>query len=650
MIPPTPSPVITGPVAGDVDTLRRDGLALARSGEFESALQSLCQAVSLAPADTRLRVNLAGVLHSLGRHAKALSELDTALALDPDLAEIHNNRSLVLSALHRFSSAIDSAREAIRLKPSYAEAWNSLGVAQLASDDLSAAAASFRSAIRCNARYARAWANCGFAMQKSGQLADAIRCWQQALVLQPGLDELPGTLLHSKMRQCEWDGWSESLAQLLAAIEKGRPVSPPFAILSLIDSPAIHRRAAITASARLRRAGTAVVGDRSGSAALPSSATKKIRIGYFSADYFNHATTHLLNGVIESHDRNHFEIFGFSFGPFRHDADAAKIRGAFDQVFDTHDLSDHEMVELSRRCGVEIAVDLKGYTEDSRPGVFALRAAPIQVSFLGYPGTLAMREMDYLIADETLVPTRLRQYYDESLCVMPLTYQCNSVRPSNALTMPISTAATYRAALGLPADAFVFCCFNNTFKITPIMFRTWMEMLTEVPHAVLWLLGDNAEAERNLRNEAVKVGVDPRRLVFAGRVSRLEHLQRHLVADIFLDTTPYNAHTTASDALQMGLPVVTLIGECFPARVAASLLFALGMKDLVTESLNEYRALAIALAKDPARLQTIRQRLRTAADVSKVFDPLFYASALERGFVAMVQRHRNGHPPQDIRL
>jgi len=614
------------------------GLERARRGEFREAAALLSEAATLDPQSAHLRVNLAIVLHELGEYEKAREELDVANKLEPARPEIFSNLCLTLTELHQFGRAIECAQAALKLRPQYPEAWNNLGAAQHRAGNLDGAVASYRTATEVRPNYAKAWANMGVALQELGRLVEARDCLARAMKTDPRIPNLRGALLHLQMRLCDWQAFEESKRHLVEAIEAGEPTCPPFAVLALVDSPPIHRRCAAIYAARYRHA-THPIGNPT-----PRRTGQKIRLGYFSADYFNHATTHLIHGVIAAHDRERFEVIAYSLGPARDDVEARRVLRLFDHVHEIHSLSDQAILELCKMHELDIAVDLKGYTQDSRPGIFAARAAPIQVSFLGYPGTLALPQMDYLIADRTLITSDSRAFFDERVVLMPGTYQCNSERRPDDIT------PTDRTSEGLPENGVVFCCFNNTYKITPDVFAIWVSILQQVAGSVLWLLSDNPEAERNLRHHASALGVDPSRLIFAKRVSPREHLHRHTLADLFLDTTPYNAHTTASDALRMGVPIVTIAGRSFPARVAASLLYALNLPELVAKDLNHYRALGVHLATDAKRLSTIRDQIEKAVNTSSVFDPAAYASDLERAYISMMKTHREGHPPQDIEL
>ena len=346
--------------------------------------------------------------------------------------------------------------------------------------------------------------------------------------------------------------------------------------------------------------------------------------------------------LFELHDKTRFEIIGFSFGPHNNDAMRVRLTAAFDQFIDVNALSDLAVAKLSRELAIDIAVDLKGYTQGGRPGIFALRAAPIQISYLGYPGTMAAEFIDYLIADFTLVPEHQRRQYAEKIIYLPNSYQVND------RTRPISEKVFTRTECGLPDAGFVFCCFNNNYKISPQVFASWMRILQQVPGSVLWLFQDNLEAVENLTATAVQQGVGAERLIFAERLPLPEHLARHRLADLFLDTSPCNAHTTASDALWAGLPLVTCLGEAFAGRVAASLLKAVGLPELITTGLVDYEKLAVALALNPEQLVNIRRKLSANRLNKPLFQTESFTRSIETAFMEIYDRYLNGLLPDDI--
>jgi predicted O-linked N-acetylglucosamine transferase (SPINDLY family) len=348
--------------------------------------------------------------------------------------------------------------------------------------------------------------------------------------------------------------------------------------------------------------------------------------------------------LFELHDKSRFELVSFSFGPITNDEMRQRLEKSFDQFIEVGNKSDMELAQLSRDLNIDIAVDLKGFTQDLRAGIFAYKAAPIQVNYLGYPGTMGADYIDYIIADKTLIPLDAQSGYTEKVVQLPNSYQVNDRKRL------ISDKQITREELGFPENAFIFCCFNNNFKILPATFASWMRILKAVEGSVLWLFQDNPWAVENLKREALSHGVDANRLIFAEKIPLSEHLARHRLADLFLDTFPYNAHTTSSDALWVGLPVLTRMGQSFASRVAASLLNAIGLSELITTTLESYEALAIELAKHPAKLAAIKDKLAKNKLTTPLFDTPRFTQDLERAYIQMYERYQADLVPDKLFL
>ena len=438
------------------------------------------------------------------------------------------------------------------------------------------------------------------------------------------------------MKLCDWNQLLSQLQQLEAALVEDQRVAPPFVLSGLIDRPDLQFRAAriyVEAKHPIHFCEDSSKSARDG----------KIRIGYFSADFNNHPISYLMAELFESHDTERFEICGFSFGPDTQDEMRKRVSAGFDQFFDVRNHSDREVVQMARDLGIDIAVDLNGFTAHERTGIFAARCAPIQINYLGYPGTMAAPYIDYIVADQTLIPQQSQQYYSEKVVYMPHSYQVNDSKRR------ISDRVFSRQEAGLPDDGFVFCCFNMGYKILPATFDGWMRLLKAVKGSVLWLKVNSPKAARNLRKEAEIRGVDSSRLVFAQKMVGLpDHLARHRLADLFIDTLPFNAHTTASDALWAGLPVLTVLGNSFAARVAASLLRALDLAELITETQEQYESRAIELAGNPAMLGAIKDKLERNRQSSALFNGQLFARHLEAAYTQMSERQRLGQVPEHI--
>jgi predicted O-linked N-acetylglucosamine transferase (SPINDLY family) len=451
--------------------------------------------------------------------------------------------------------------------------------------------------------------------------------------LNPGIPYLPGDLLHTKMLLCDWQGLDSLDALVATRIVAGEAVADPFEVLAAPISTLHQRQCAEVYVNNKYPAGTIALWNGK------KYTHDRIRLGYLSADLFQHATAGLMAGLFELHDRSRFEVTAFSFGPPSNDAMRQRLEKSFEHSIEVRDKSDQEIAKLARDREIDIAVDLKRFTNESRPGIFARRPAPVQVSYLGYPGTMGAPYIDYLIADATLIPKDQRRHYIEKIAYLPNSYQVNDS------TRPVAVPRFSRRDMGLPEQGFVLCSFNNNYKITPQVFDIWMRLLRKVDGSVLWLLEANETAAKNLRAEARARGVGDERLVFAKRVGWDAHMARHRLADLFLDTFPCNAHTTASDALWEGLPILTCLGETFVGRVAASLLHAVGLPELVTHSHTEYESLALALATDPRQLSGIRQKLAQNRTTHPLFDTALSTKHIEDAYAQMMHRCRAGLPP-----
>jgi protein O-GlcNAc transferase len=619
-----------------LDAWNNRGAVLQDLHRLDEALASIAKALALNPRFADAWNNRGMVLGDLKRPDEALVSYDKALSLNPGFAAAWSNRAGALKDLKRLDEALISVEKAISLQPDYALAWHNRGAVFRELKRLDEAVASYDRAIALQPDLADAWANRGPALWDLKRPVEAAVSYSKALALKPDYEFLFGNYLRAKMVVCDWDRIDGNIGTCAAAIGAGKKIIFPFPLLGLVDDPALHKLAArIYADAECP--GSAALGP------FPKrGASEKIRIGYYSADFHNHATSFLMAELLEARDAARFELHGFSFGPEKQDDMRRRISGAFDKFVDVRGMNDRDVARLSRERGIDIAVDLKGYTQDSRPGIFAEGCAPLQAQYLGYPGTMAADYIDYVIADKIVIPPGSEADYTEKILRLPHSYQANDSRRK------ISGRGFIRREVGLPASGFVFCCFNNNYKILPETFDSWMRILKAVDGSVLWLLEDNPAAAENLRKEAVARGVDAGRLIFAGFLPLDEHLARHRLADLFLDTWPYNAHTTASDALWAGLPVLTCMGKSFAGRVAASLLNAVGLPGLITGSQEDYETLAIALAKDRARLAIVRKTLADNSASAPLFDGKLIARHLEAGYEAIHARYRSGLPPTDI--
>ena len=606
------------------------GNALLGLKRYAAALLSFERVIALKPDAVDAYINSGFVHKELKRFNLALACFEQIITLWPDFAPAYNNCGLALHELNQPQAALERFAQAIALQPDYAEAYNNLGLVLNALQRYHAALQNFERAIALKPDFADAYYHHGLALYQLGQYQDASLSFTQAMSLDAGLDYLPGHYLQTKLYLCDWKGIESEFTELATKILSGMKAAPPQSVLAMFDSSAMQQTVAEVWT-RDKNPGN---GGMAESAKYPRHA--KPRVGYFSADFHNHPVAILTAELFEIHDRSRFEIMAFSLSePETKDQLRIRLEAGFDRFIEVQNLSDEEVVKLARELEIDIAVDLGGHTGKCRTGIFALRAAPLQVSYLGFAGTMGADYMDYLIADKIVIPPASRRYYTEKIAYLPHSFFVHDS------TRRISDGPVNRAQFGLPETGFVFCCFNNTYKLNPATFIIWMRILTVVENSVLWLFEGNPTAGANLKQAAGQSGVDPDRLIFAERLPQIEeHLARQALADLFLDTLPYNAHTTACDALWAGLPVLTCLGESFAGRVAASQLSAIGLPELIAETPAQYEALAIELATNAEKLAGVKARLAQNRLTTPLFDTRLFTGHLQAAYTQMYERYQ----------
>ncbi|TWA92981.1 putative O-linked N-acetylglucosamine transferase (SPINDLY family) [Azospirillum brasilense] len=611
------------------------GEGLRRQGRAAEAEAHHRAALSWLPDFGGNHFNLGLTLQALGRTAEAADAYGEAARLMPRFAPAPCNQGVLLRALARREAAETALRRALSLDPTLVPGWLNLGAVVQELGRTEEAAGCYRNALALRPDLAEAHANLGLAVKEAGRLADSLPAFERALAL--GLTDAGGVLaqLVQQMRHlCRWNGLAERSAQLAALMGGGatRQVHP-WIFLGEGAGPAAELACA-RRYAEWRTRGTAAM------PAQPDSGLRgRLRVGYLSADYHEHATAALIAELIERHDRSQLEVVGYSYGPDDGGPMRRRLTAGFDRFVDISDRSHADAAARIRADGMDILVDLKGYTQHARPEIAAHRPAPVQAQWLGYPGTMGAGFIDYVIGDPLVTPFDHQPFYAERIVQLPDCYQPND------RSRPIGPTPS-RAACGLPDRGTVLCCFNAAYKITPDLFDRWCRLLRAVPDCVLWLLDSHPEASANLRREAARRGVAASRLVFAPRRPPAEHLARYRLADLFLDTTPIGAHTTASDALWAGLPVLTVTGEGFASRVGTSLLRAVGLPELAVRSLADYEVTALRLAGDPDGLTRLKARLTAERERAPLFDTERFARALERAYATMWDIHMAGKPPR----
>jgi protein O-GlcNAc transferase len=613
--------------------LENRGAALLSLGRAEEALANYDKILVIEP-ENAAAWNLRGVtLHALVQFDRALEAFEWAVALRPDFTDAFRNRGDVLRNLKRFDEALTSYDQAVALDPDNAATWNERGVLLGEMNRLEDALASYDKSLVLKPDYTNALINRGsLQWSKMGRrYNEATKDLERALTLAPQHAYARGELLHIRMQAADWRDFPREKAQIDQDIREGHLVIQPFVYQAISDSAADLA----ACSRRFAKIYPAVP-----CPSIPRSRNhSKIRIGYLSADFREQATAYLTAGLYEMHDRQRFEIIAFDNGASDDSAIRARLEKAFDKIVAISHLPDHVAADRIRAEEIDILVNLNGYFGSHRMGVFAHKPAPVQVNFLGFPATLGAPYMDYILADRVVIPEEERCHYCEQVVYLPDCYQVNDSR------RPITEDIPTRAGNGLPEKAVIFCNFNQSYKFTPAMFESWMRILKQVPDSVLWLLDDIAEFRNNLCRAAQRHDVAGTRLIFAPRVAVEKHLARLKLADLFLDSLPYNAHTTASDALWAGLPLLTCRGTAFPGRVAASLLGAAGLSDLVTETPADYERLAVALARDTSRLGAIRQKLRQNRLDCALFDTDRFRRHIEASYAMMWDIWLSGEKP-----
>jgi len=607
------------------------GNALCALGRLDQALEAYDRGLAIRPDFAPLHIRRGIVLYQRKNHEEALKSFNKALAPDPRNADALFRRGDALVGLQRYEEALASFDACLAIKVDHVDALVSRGVALRALTRLKDACESYNIALHHKPDCIEALVNRGTALFELGAYEEAVLDHERALELDPDVPHVWGSLIRYRLQCCDWRALERGRADIAAAMRAGKAILEPSITVALSESPLEQLQCARRWSAGDSRPAALWRGERYRHA--------RIRVAYLSADFRVHSTAFLIAGVFEHHDKARFETLAISYGPDEASEMHARLADAFDEFIDVRGKTDFEVASLLRQREVDIAVDLKGYTHDCRPGILACRPAPVQAHYLGYPCTMGKDCIDYLIADRIVIPADHQPYYSENIVYLPDSYQANDSKRR------ASEGEATRFDAGLPASAFVFASFNSVYKITPEVFSVWMRLLRHVDDSVLWVLADNVTAERNLRREAATRGIAPERLIFGPRVSYPDHLKRQRLADLFLDTLPCNAHTTASDALWAGLPLITVTGGTFAGRVAASLLHALGLPELATDSLDAYEALALELAQDRPALATIRTKLARNRETHPLFDTWRFTRHLEAAYVNMWERYQRGEAP-----
>ena len=611
------------------------GIILLENKELEQAIEKFKKALAIDNNFIEAYNNLGSAFMELHQFDSASENFHKALSINPSHAEAHNNLGSLLMRLGQLNEAVECFQKSIQINPKSEYAHNNLGLAYSNLANLEGSKKCFEEAISINPNYFDAFANYANLLTDFDKLDEALKTYERAYEINPNADYMLGNILHTKMHLCIWNKYSHQINDLQNKVNEGKKVISPFQLMALIDDPELQGKASIIYAQDKYPKNTL----------LPKMdhypKHKKIRIGYFSADFREHPVAFLTAELYEIHDRSQFEVHAFSYGPDTQDEMYLRIKAGVDHFHDVRSMSHKEIAALSRTLEIDIAVDLSGTTQNSKTEVFAMLSAPIQTSYIGWLGTMGADYYDYLIAAEGMIPKNNQKYFSEKIVYLP-SYQVNDSKES------LPEPSLSKKDLGLPKDSFVFCCFNNTYKITPIVFDSWARILKRVEKSVMMIYVTNKLAQNNLIKEISSRGVNPDRLYFGEKLHRDKYLDRYRLADLFLDTFPYNAGTTASDALKMGLPILTLNGNSFNSREASNIVSAVNMPEMIVESQNEYESLAVELATNPKKFKVVKDKLVDNLPNAPLYNTPLFAKNIESAYKTMFERYHQGLDPDHI--
>ena len=614
------------------------GVVFQKLRNFDQAILQYKKAITYKNLYLDAYVNLANLFKETKQFEEAIKNYDLAINLNPKLAEVYNNKGNALKEIRKFEEAIKNYDLAINLNPKLAEVYNNKGNALKEIRKFEEAIKNYDLAINLNPNFAEAYFNTATALQDIKNFEKAVLYFEKALLLDKEIPFCKGYLLHAKMLCCNWSGLNELYKEIYNDVEKNRYSATPFGYQAICDDESnLQKCAQLYSSKRFPEIKNNLFSKK-------VSKNKKIKIGYLCGEFREQATSILMTEVWEKHNKEDFEIIAFDSGWDDKSLRRNRIINAFDKFIDISKVSDLDAAKIIYKEQIDILINLNGFFGTGRPVVFSYRPAGIQINYLGFPGTIGSKYIDYILCDQTVVPPESKKFYNEKIIYLPDSYQANDTKRN------ISDKKFLREELSLPKESFVFCCFNNNYKITPNMFDVWARLLKKIDNSVLWLIDGNSEATENLKKEAKIRNIDVSRLIFAKRMKLEDHLARHKNADLFLDTLPYNAHTTASDSLWAGLPVLTCLGKAFPGRVAASLLRSLDLPELITYSENEYISKAEELALNPEKLTLIKNKLDTNKFSQPLFNTELFCRNLESAFKIIFEKYSLGLETEDIRL
>ena len=583
--------------------------------KYNEAIKHLDISIKLNP-NYAVSFGNKGIAHAEKKqYQEAISNYDKAIKIEKNFFDAYLNKGIALKNIHKYEDALKYYYLCIKVNPEHPKIYSNLGNLLLEQKKFKEALKVYNKAISLRGEFAEVYNNRGETNQQLGNYKEAIEDYSKALKINNNLSYIKGKILYAKMHINEWDNFDFQISQLIEEIGNKKKAIIPFSLLSLIDDPKMHKDVA-------KKYSEDNFSFFPNKERITTKLKDKINIGYYSADFKNHAVLHLILDVFKNHNKSQFKIYGFNYG-LKKDKMTYEVSKYFHNFFDCTNLSDEEITNLSQKNNIHIAIDLAGYTLNSRVGIFHNNPAPIKINYLGYPGSMGAKCYDYIIADKIVLPKKEKKNFTEKILYLPNCYQANQLK------IDISQKKLTKEDAGLPEKGFVFGCLNNGNKITPSIFNSWMNILKEYKESILWLLEINDEGKKNLAKEALKRDVDPKRIIFAKKLPVEEHLKRIKFIDLFLDTFPYNAHTTASEVVRMGVPIITLKGSSFPSRVSSSILKNVGLEELIVNNIDDYTNMAIKIANDKKKLWDLKNHLALKDNTKKLFDSKKFTQNLE---------------------
>jgi predicted O-linked N-acetylglucosamine transferase (SPINDLY family) len=615
----------------NINNLLSQAITLHKKGFLDQAKKKYSEILLKYPKNFEI-INLLGVVELQEKnYDQAISLIKKAIIINPTHHALYNNLGTAFKEKGKFKESINSYKKSISIKPDYVEAYLNLGILFKILKKYDEAINALEKGSQANPKNAIIYYELGIVNFELEKYYEALKYFNKTFSLKPNYEYLLGNILHCKMKIHQWDLYDETFIKIKNDIINNYKVILPFISLNLFDDLDLQ----IKVSKNFNESDIK-------NNLYKNPPKKKIRIGYFSADFRQHAMMDLLIRLFKNHNKEKFEIIGFAFNPGIKDDTTEKISKYFNKFYYVENKSDDWIVSLSKDHKIDIAIDLMGYTKNNRRNIFKKRLAPVQINYLGYPGTTGVKYMDYIIADKVLIPKINQKYFCEKIVYLPDSYQ------PNGYDKGVSKNKFTRKKLGLPENSFVFCCFNNSHKILPFIFSSWMNILKKTDNSVLWLLSDNEESRKNLSLEAIKNSVNSERLIFAKRFSGEDHRARIKFADLFLDTFPYNAHVTASESLWANVPILTMQGNTFASRVASSLLTVLNLQELITTNIKDYENLAIELASNKYKMKNIKEKLLQNVLKSNLFNINIYIKNIEKAYLEIYERNQKNLPPEHI--